>query len=323
MVGCQSGGHTGSFYYIAENKGFSLNKMVSIGNQCDLTFQDFIEYFTKDPRIKVITCYIEQVKNPKEFLRTLRKSAQKKPVIFWKGGQTEEGKIATASHTGAVSSSYEIFKATIEQNGGIVAESMEELADLTLGALFLSNKKLGENLGIVVPGGGSCVELMDNATKSGLKVPEFGPETRKKIQEMIQEVNTSTRNPVDLGMFGWLPIVISKTMSYAAEDPNIDVVIFYYMIERLPRFAERLNDKRLGKTFLNRFSRVIKKYSKPFICIIPNFINIDEEITEIRKSVVDKMSELRIPFFETMEKTTNIIKKLLKYQKFLERMEKR
>ena len=188
----QSGGHTGSFFYIGENRGFPFNKLVSIGNQIDLTIQDFIEYFAQDDEIKVISCYLEKVKKPDQFLSVLREVTQKKPVIFWKGGQTPQGTIAAASHTGAISSSYGVFKSAIIQNGGIMTESFDELADLTLGSLFLAKKPIGNNVGIIVPGGGSAVEMTDDADKHGFIVPELTQETQDNIQSNIQKINTNT-----------------------------------------------------------------------------------------------------------------------------------
>jgi len=315
----QSGGHTGSFFDIGENRGFPFSKVVSLGNQLDLTLQDFISYFAADPQIKVISCYVEQIKKSSEFLKVLKNTSRIKPVIFWKGGQTKQGAIAASSHTGAIGTSYPIFKSAILQHGGIYVESIEELADLTLGSLYLSEQKLGKNLGIVVPGGGTCVEMTDDAAKFGLKVPELTSKTRELIQTQIQNINTSTRNPVDLGVMGWIPQVFSKTMQYTAEDPNVDILIFYFMLERLPRFIERFNDPRLGKSFLNKFKKAANKVNKPFICIIPNFIVTDQKITEIRDQIIKGLSELEIPHFSSMQRAANAINKLIKYQEFRSR----
>lgn len=312
----QSGGHTGSYFFVGESRGFPFNKMVSIGNQCDLTIQDFIEYFADDPKINVISCYIEQVKEVKNFLKVLNETTRMKPVVFYKGGQTEEGRIAAASHTGAVSSSYDIFKSAINQHGGIVADSMEELSDLTLGSLFLARKKLGPRLGIMVPGGGSCVEMTDQATRFHLQVPELSPSTQEYIQQRIQKVNTSTRNPVDLGMFGWFPQIFADTIQAIAEDPYTDIVIFYFMTERLPTFSERMLNKHLGKHFLKGISKVVKKLTKPFICIIPNFDITSEKIAKMRKQFVVGLTELGVPYFESMERAANVIHKILRYQNF-------
>ena len=182
----QSGGHTSSFFYIGTNRGIPFNKVVSLGNQCDLTLQDFIEYLGNDEQIKVISCYVERIKEVNHFLEVLRSVSQKKPVIFWKGGTTNEGTIAASSHTGAISSSYEIFKAAINQHGGIIAESMEELADLTLGARILTSKPLGRKIAIVVPGGGTAVEMTDETVRNGLEVQTCQQRPARKFRGLFK-----------------------------------------------------------------------------------------------------------------------------------------
>jgi len=314
---CQSGGHTGSFFYIGENRGFPFNKLVSIGNQVDLTIQDFIEYFGQDDGIKVITSYLEKVKKPKQFLRVLRETSLKKPVIFWKGGQTKQGTIAAASHTGAISSSYGVFKNAILQNGGIITESFDELADLTLGSLFLANKPIGKSVGIIVPGGGSAVEMTDEADKYGFLVPELTRETQDKIQEKVQKINTSTRNPVDMGVMGWIPINFGAAVLFLAEDPNIDIVTFYFMIERVPKFIDRMQDKRLVKSFLRKIRQAHKKTDKPIICILPNFVVTEEWETRIRKEFCDGLYKLEIPHFASMGDAMNALKKIRRYQNYI------
>lgn len=311
----QSGGHTSSFFYIGTNRGIPFNKVVSLGNQCDLTMQDFIEYLGNDEQIKVISCYVERIKNVNRFFEVLQSVSQKKPVIFWKGGHTKEGIIAAASHTGAISSSYEIFKAAINQHGGIIAESMEELADLTLGARMLATRPLGKKIGLVVPGGGSAVEMTDESVGCGLEVPELPTETREKILLIIQDVNTSTRNPVDLGVLGWIPDVFAKTIAYLAESP-VDLVVFYLMTERVPDMAERLHDRTLEKSFLRKIKLALKASSKPLICILPNFNVSTPEIAATRRTLIQGLTDLNIPHFPSMSRAANVLSKLLAYQKF-------
>ncbi|MHA1264004.1 MAG: CoA-binding protein [Candidatus Helarchaeota archaeon] len=313
----QSGGHTGAFFALGEHRGIHFHKVVSLGNQSDLTIQDFIEYFGNDEKISVISVYIERVKDTPRFLEILKDTSRKKPVIFWKGGITEEGLIAAASHTGAIHSSYAIFKSALQQNGGILTSSMEELADLTLGARLLSSHHLGNRIGILVPGGGSCVEMADEATQNGLRLPELSQNTRAKIQSQIQEVNTTTRNPVDLGVMGWFPRVFGKVIKYIAEDPQVDVVIFYFMTERCPSFIERMRDKRLGNAFIRNIRQAQRTTSKPLVAIVPNFIVTNVKITKIRKDFINSLIKIGIPHFSSMGRAANVILKLEKYQRNL------
>ena len=78
---------------IAE-RGLRISKLVSSGNECDLTFTDYLEYFAEDPETKVIAGYVEQVRDGRRFLKVVRETTREKPVVIWKAGGLEAGKRA-------------------------------------------------------------------------------------------------------------------------------------------------------------------------------------------------------------------------------------
>jgi len=158
--------------------------------------------------------------------------------------------------------------------------------------------------------------MTDETVRNGLEVPELPAETREKIQGLVQDVNTSTRNPVDLGVLGWIPDVFAKTIAYLAEAP-VDIVVFYLMTERVPDMAERLGDRTLDKSFLRKIKLAIKTSAKPFICVLPNFNVNDPEIAIIRRNLVQGLNKLNIPYFPSMMRAANVISKLITYQKFV------
>jgi acyl-CoA synthetase (NDP forming) len=100
----QSGGYADRFCRDAKGWGIRFSKVVSYGNACDLDETDFLEYLVEDKETKIIALYNEGVKNGQRFLQTVKDVNQKKPVIIWKGGLSEGGSRATASHTGALGS---------------------------------------------------------------------------------------------------------------------------------------------------------------------------------------------------------------------------
>ena len=117
----QSGGMTHNFMRMAHSRKLELNKVVSYGNQIDLKVEDYLEYLAKDDTVKVIAAYIEDIKNARRFMDALNKTTRKKPVVILKGGITEQGAKAAASHTGAMAASHEIWTAVMKQSNGIAA----------------------------------------------------------------------------------------------------------------------------------------------------------------------------------------------------------
>jgi len=102
----QSGGATSNFVRMATSRKIALNKVVSYGNQIDVSAEEYLEYFAGDKNVRLIAAYIEDIKNPRAFLATLREATRSKPVVILKGGMTQQGAKAAASHTGALASNH-------------------------------------------------------------------------------------------------------------------------------------------------------------------------------------------------------------------------
>ena len=103
-VGCvvQSGGHAWYIVSSGSLRGLGFSKVVSFGNACDLNEVDFLEYLVDDPDTEVIAAYIEGIRDGPGFVQAARRASSTKPLIMLKGGRTDAGKRAVASHTGYV-----------------------------------------------------------------------------------------------------------------------------------------------------------------------------------------------------------------------------
>ncbi len=150
-----------------ENIG--LSAIVSVGNKTDVDEADLLEYLVTDEHTKIILMYIEGVRDGERFIRAVKKTTQKIPVVVIKSGRSERGAIAAASHTGSLAGSDEIFDAIMKQCGVIRAESVEEAFDW---CKFLANtpSPAGENTVIITNGGGIGVMATDACEKYGVKL---------------------------------------------------------------------------------------------------------------------------------------------------------
>ena len=140
-----------------------FSKAISYGNAADLNETDYLEYMADDPQTKLIAMYIEGVRDGKRFMQALKKLAGIKPVIIYKGGNTETGARACASHTGSIAGSAAIWHDLIKQVRAIPAGSMSELVDM--GVAFLKMKvPQGRNTVVIGTGGGIAVQASDDIT---------------------------------------------------------------------------------------------------------------------------------------------------------------
>ncbi len=197
----QSGWASQNFIEMGFERGLRFSRVVSVGNQGDLTIEDFLEYFGSHDQTKVIACYIEGIKRGREFLQLVKRISQRKPIMVWKAGRTEAGIRAVASHTGALAGDSAIFDAALKQSGVAIAQNLEELIDLAVG-FTCPVLPSGNRLGVVVEAGGSAVASADSYQALGLEMPILSEQAQKELVNTLLRDSVaavpSVQNPVDV-----------------------------------------------------------------------------------------------------------------------------
>lgn len=175
-----------------ERLGFSA--FVSMGNRVDVDEADLIEFFASDPNTKVITLYIEGVKDARKFLAAAR--ACRKPIVILKSGRTEQGRKAAESHTRSLAGKDEVYDAVFRQLGIHRAETLEELYDFSK-ALAYVPAPAGPRMLIVTSSGGSAIIATDVAEENGFRVSPLPEEPAARLREFLPP-HCIVGNPLDL-----------------------------------------------------------------------------------------------------------------------------
>ena len=309
----QSGGHSITYKTLSGSRGIHFNKILSLGNQSDLTVHEVLRYYAHDPRIQVICAYVEQAKGGKEFSQTLREVASRKPLILWKGGATEAGGRAAFSHTGSMASYSAVWTKSVPSLGAILVDDLEEMGDATFASLSIPLPE-GNRVGIVVAGGGSSVEMSDICARNGLEIPLLSEEIQRKLAPLVPEANTSLKNPVDLGFFGFFPQVYSRAIRQTAQDPAVDALMLYQITEY---FTHINSDFDWVEAVSAELTRVRRELSKPLVAVIPPLEQDDGEFVARRQTLVRKLRENRIPVFPTIDRAAKVLHRLQRYRRFL------
>ncbi|MFC2005929.1 acetate--CoA ligase family protein [Chloroflexota bacterium] len=253
----QSGWVTENVIQMGHEQGLRFSKVVSIGNQCDLTIEDLLEYFGNDHKTKVIAFYVEGFKRGREFFQLAKQISKKKPIIVWKGGRSEVGVRAASSHTGALAGNDVVADAALLQSGAVIVENLEELLDLIVG-FTCPILPQGNRIGLLVGTGGGGVTSADTAEALGLKIPMLPAETQGKLVGILQDKVPPFSTPVNPVDHVWSPAGDAVELLQGCSRimlPEVDaLVMITYSV-----FDEH---------FIKAFTKVIDETGKP-IFIVP------------------------------------------------------
>jgi acetyltransferase len=179
----------------ARGQGFGLSRLVSLGNQMDLTEADLLAPTAADPHTRVIAMYLEGVGDGGMFIREARRVMRQKPVVAIKVGRSQAGREAVASHTGALAGRDAAYAAAFHKAGVIRAESSEEMFDWAR-ALAWCPLPRGRGMAVLTNAGGPGAIAADALEADGLGLARLSEATRASLREQLPPA-ASVRNPVD------------------------------------------------------------------------------------------------------------------------------
>ncbi len=299
----QSGTHAIVFSLEAHLQGVDINKSVSFGNGIVLDSADYLDYFGRDPEIKVIGMYLEGVKDGRRFLTVLREVSARKPVVIWKGGRTEEGERAIASHTGSLAGSQAIWETAVRQCGAINVARLEELIDTLKAFLYLSPVR-GDRVAVAGGSGGQSVAIADVFAEAGLRLPLLTQESYKEFASFFTLIGGSYRNPIDTGNQNREQM--GRIMEILERDANIDnlvLVVNYHF-----GAAEQ------QQSHINLLSDIRKRTSKPVMAILSwSFSPVE---VQQAGDIIQKLQSNGVPTFIGLERGARALRNALDYYSF-------
>jgi acyl-CoA synthetase (NDP forming) len=305
----QSGGQGANLLGEGIRRGIGFSKGISYGNGADLDSTDFLEYLALDPETKVIAIYIEGVRDGRRLFQVLREAAKVKPVVVCKGGRTEAGTRAAASHTGSLAGSDIIWDAALKQAGAIKVGSIEELADILLAFQRLPPLKeanLAVIGGLADGAGGFSVAATDACVSQGLNVPPFTAETRRQLKAIIPGVGIILQNPIDTGgaLINDLG-VFQRMFEAVVANANTNLVLLVEPIDFFLRYISKEIVYALNDAVINLSSK------KPFVIVSPPSLAESERV-----EVERKFTQAGLPIYPSTERAAKVISNVIRYWRF-------
>jgi acetyl coenzyme A synthetase (ADP forming)-like protein len=289
---CQSGAVGSTILDLASREEDGFAKFVSYGNAIDVDESDLIEYLASDHDTKVICLYVEAIKDAKKFMRVMKETTKRKPVIVVKGGMTEEGNKATLSHTGSLAGSAEVYLAAFKQTGMIYAPSLEDMfnyARILEGSIRPKNNRIQ----IITNGGGYGIICTDAVVNNNLRMAEPSKETKRNLKKYFPPI-VILNNPMDLTGDATTERY-RLSIDACLNDKNIDVLLLVVLYQT-PLVTTDVVD------VITEFKNMHKK---PIIVV-----STGGEFTQILK---ESLQNNGVPCFTYPENAVKSIKALVDY----------
>jgi acetyltransferase len=223
-VASQSGNFVSSFMNLARSTGVGISRAVSAGNAAAVTVADYLDWYADDDATAVSLAYVEGIVDGRGLMDRLAEAAVRKPLVLVKGGATEGGAQAAASHTGALAANDKIFDGECRAAGitraATVTEAFEAAA--TFATQPLPN---GPNTIVLTTAGGWGVVTADAIARDGdIVLMELPADLQAAIDDKLPP-RWSRNNPVDCAG-GETRDTIPEVMELIATHPDVDAMIY-------------------------------------------------------------------------------------------------
>lgn len=277
-VASQSGNLVSAFLNYARQTGVGISRAVSAGNAAAVAPADYLDWYADDPATAVSIAYVEGIVDGRALLERFTSIAARKPLVVLKGGASESGASAAASHTGALAADDKVFDGVCRQAGVTRAETVEEAFDAA--ATFATQPlPKGPNTVVLTTAGGWGVVTCDALARDGrlhlMPLPD----------DLLAQIDTklpprwSRSNPVDCAG-GETRDTIPEVMEMIAAHPAVDAIVylgvgiqsnqarlmregrFYpdHGLERIVAYHERQDER-----FAEAAHELSQRYNKPIL----------------------------------------------------------
>ena len=214
-----------------DDPGMRFSYNISAGNGKIVQMEDYMDFLVDDEDTKVVSIYIEGVKNADKFAAVLKRAAEKrKPVVILKAGRSAKGGAIAASHTGSLSGSDASFDAVLKKFGAIRVDDLEELIAMSL--MLSTMKRMPEKATFASMNlsGGETGICADVGSLNGIEYPDFTEETLKKLKEQLPSY-ASPNNPLDMtASLSYDADLYAGALRTVMDDPNIGMVLIGYTL---------------------------------------------------------------------------------------------
>jgi acetate---CoA ligase (ADP-forming) len=219
----QSGSMLGGLLSRGLGRGVGFSKLVSVGNESDLSVGEFADLLVDDPHTRTILLFMETIRDADNLAHAARRAyAADKRVIVYKLGRSEVGQDLAASHTGAMTGSDEMADAFFRAHGMLRVDTLENLFELP--ALVADQKPARRHrVAVMTTTGGGAASVVDRLGTYGVEVVAPTDEVIAKLAE--QNITIGKARLTDLTLAGAKKEIYSGVLNALLASDHCDLVL--------------------------------------------------------------------------------------------------
>ena len=225
----QSGSLTGTILSRGRDLEIGFAKLISVGNEADLTLGEIGLACIEDPATELFLLFLETLRERDRIAAFARAAhAAGKPVVVYKLGRSEAGRTATLSHTGALVGPDEAVEAFFAAHSLLrvdLFETLLDIAPLVAGRRppATSLARRGAGVSVITTTGGGGAMVVDRLGSQGLRLVGPSDETVRRCRAKGISVQPSTM--VDLTAAGIRHDIVHDAIDSVLANPDADAVV--------------------------------------------------------------------------------------------------
>ncbi len=298
----QSGTVAWTMGQLASDRGVGLRIILGVGNEAVVGLGDMFEWAAADRHTKVVTSYLETMRDVDGIRRGLGalRRAGKPILVCAPAGRSEAARRSIVAHTGALAGNTTLRDAWLRGHGAILVDDPMAMFEA---AVLLSRHRKLRTLGVAaaLQSGGACTLFAEAAGAAGLTLPEFSAATERKLRKALPHF-ASLNNPLDVtGQAAVETEMYNGALEALANDPAIGFVAF-------DAFPPRLADEGVwAEPVLERVQGLERETGVAFASVAMSPL----AYAKVAKAFVGRV---RLPFLQGHRASTGAIRALVDLQ---------
>jgi acyl-CoA synthetase (NDP forming) len=219
----QSGSMLGGLLSRGLGRGVGFSKLVSVGNESDLSVGEFTDLLVDDPHTRTILLFLETLRDADKLAHAARRAYEAgKRVIAYKLGRSEVGQDLAASHTGAMAGSDEMADAFFRAHAILRVDTLENLFELP--ALVAGQRPSRRHrVAVMTTTGGGAASVVDRLGTLGVEV--VAP-TDQVVQKLAAKgITIGKARLTDLTLAGAKKEIYSAVLNELLASDHCDLVL--------------------------------------------------------------------------------------------------